>query len=162
MALLSEYFIKNNFLITLDSLQRECSDKGFKPNNKYIESFRQEMVEVIIMFICRLLRKVIARPSLVDSLNMSQCQWELGTCKPWNSNSIFKSISLFMEFTHSWVRKEIFKNTQKIVLSLISKEEEPLLQPQQNFFSTTRSLTFKSPKKMQLSRPFLPKSGSQS
>ena len=36
VGLLSEYFIKNNFLSSLDSFQRECTDKGFKPNAKFI------------------------------------------------------------------------------------------------------------------------------
>ena len=43
VGLLTEYFIKNNFITTLDSFQRECSEKGFKANNKFIEAFRQEM-----------------------------------------------------------------------------------------------------------------------
>ena len=117
------------------------------------------MIEVTIIKICRLSKKETARPLLVDLLNMSQSPWELGTCKPWNSNSIFKSISLFMEFTHSWVRKEILTNTQKIVLSPISKGEVPLLPLQHSSFSTTLWRTFKSPKKMQLSRLSSPRNG---
>lgn len=36
IGLLYEYFIKNNFMDTLDSFQRDCYEKGFKPNNKFI------------------------------------------------------------------------------------------------------------------------------
>jgi hypothetical protein len=51
VGLLSEYFIKNNFISTLDCFQRDCTEKGFKPNNKFIEAFKQEIMEVSYAFI---------------------------------------------------------------------------------------------------------------
>ena len=105
MGILHEYFMKNNYLETLESFQRDCCRQN-RLSSRNQEEIKKELLSVSWVLFSFLIRDSDRR-SFRSLCSSSLCRWGPKICKRWSWSFTFRFTFSYTVFTPFWVRKRL-------------------------------------------------------